>query len=126
MIRALTEKEVKDLFTFREVLETAVVGQVVPMLTDKIFNEIEAILLKHRKAAEEGNTLSSLVEDRAFHLHLAKLTKNSFFINALEDVRDLVDLAGMRTLEVKDRMGESVAEHHAIASMMKSGHFRGS
>jgi len=118
-LRALTEKDVRDLFEFRRALESAVIRHITPNLTDVSLNHIEGLLIKHRKAAEGGNPIASIRADREFHLYLASLTGNSYLITAVEEIRDLIDLAGVRTLEFKERRAESLREHQAVVEMLK-------
>jgi len=119
-LRVLTEKDVRDLFEFRRALESAVIRHITPNLTDVSLNHIEGLLIKHRKAAEAGNPIVSIGADSEFHLYLASLTGNSYLITAIEEIRGLIDLAGVRTLEFKERRAESLREHQAIVEMLKA------
>jgi len=89
-------------------------------LTDVSLNHIEGLLIKHRKAAEAGNPIVSIGANSEFHLYLASLTGNSYLITAIEEIRGLIDLAGVRTLEFKERRAESLREHQAIVEMLKA------
>jgi len=124
-LRALTEKDVRDLFEFRRALESAVIRHITPNLTDVSLNHIKGLLIKHRKAAEGGNPIASIRADREFHLYLASLTGNSYLIAAMEEIRDLIDLAGVKTHEFKERTAESLREHQAILEMLKVGSVSG-
>ena len=54
-----------------------------------------------------------------FHACLAELTENTYLINALEEIRDLTNLAGLRSLEVDSRTGEAIEEHERIVAELK-------
>jgi DNA-binding GntR family transcriptional regulator len=119
-LKQLTEKDVRDLFEFRCALETAIVRHITPLLTDEFLKHIDVLLVRHREAAEPDDPLASTHADREFHLYLAKLTDNPYLITGLEDIRDLIDLAGIKTHEFKVRSVEAIREHQAIVDMLKA------
>ena len=124
-LKQLTEKDVQDLFAFRCALETAIARHITPLLTDESLKHIDLLLARHREANKAEDPLGSIHADREFHLYLAKLTNNSYLMTALEDIRDLIDLAGIKTLEFKVRSVESIKEHRAIVGMLKAGSISG-
>ena len=124
-LKVMTEKDVRDLFEFRRALEAAVIRHITSILTEESMNHIDGLLMKHRKAAEAGNPVASVHADREFHLYLAGLTGNSYLITAIEEMRGLIDLAGVKTLELKERRAESLKEHQAIVDMLKRGSVSG-
>jgi DNA-binding GntR family transcriptional regulator len=124
-LKVMTEKDVRDLFEFRRALEAAVIRRITANLTDESIRHIDGLLMKHRKAGETGNPIASVRADREFHLYLAGLTGNSYLLAAMEEIRDLIDLAGVKTHEFKERTAESLKEHQAIVDMLKKGSVSG-
>jgi DNA-binding GntR family transcriptional regulator len=100
-------------------------GFQLKQLTEKDVQHIDFLLARHREANKAEDPLGSIHADREFHLYLAKLTNNSYLMAALEDIRDLIDLAGIKTLEFKVRSVESIKEHRAIVGMLKAGSISG-
>ena len=54
-----------------------------------------------------------------FHSCLADLTENSYLINALDEIRDLTNLASLRSLEIDSRTVEALDEHERIVGELK-------
>ena len=124
-IRVLMEKDVKNLFELRMALELAVIRHITPKLTEESMIKIENLLSKYTKATEAGNPIESINADRELHLSLAHLTDNPFLINAIEEIRDLIDLASIRSLEIEYRTTEAIKEHQEIIDMLKARSLEG-
>ena len=124
-IRVLMEKDVKNLFELRMALELAVIRQITPKLTEESIIKIENLFSKYTKATEAANPIESINADRELHLSLAHLTDNPFLINAIEEIRDLIDLASIRSLEIEYRTTEAIKEHQEIIDMLKARSLKG-
>lgn len=118
-IKLLTEKDVENLFELRLALELAVIRHIVPALTKGSLSEIEQVQTEYRRIAQKGEPLESIRANMAFHTCLAELTENSYLIRALEEIRDLTNLTGLRSLEVGSRTGEAIGEHQRIVAELK-------
>ena len=119
-IKLLTEQDVENLFELRLALELAAVRHVVPILTKPSLAEVERIQAQYRKIAQKGEPLDSIRANMMFHACLAELTENSYLIGALEEIRDLTNLAGLRSLEVGTRTGEAIGEHDRVVAELKA------
>ncbi len=124
-IRILTEKDVEDLFELRLALELAVIRHIVPLMTKTSLSNIRRVQAQYRRIAQKGEPLESIRANMMFHACLAELTENSYLIGGLEEIRDLINLAGMRSLEVVSRPGEAIQEHERIVSELKEGSLTG-
>jgi DNA-binding GntR family transcriptional regulator len=113
-VKLLTEKDVENLFELRLALERSVIGHIIPRLTEKHLDEIETIWDRYSKVVQEGDPVQSIRANRDFHAGLANMTDNFYLIKALEQIRDLTDLAGIRSLEVGSRALEAAQEHERI------------
>ena len=118
-IKLLTEKDAENLFELRLALELAVIRHIVPALTKASLAEIEQVQTEYRKIAQRGEPLESIRANMMFHTCLAELTENSYLIGALEEIRDLTNLAGLRSLEVGSRTSEAIEEHQRIVTELK-------
>lgn len=118
-IRCMTEKDVRDLFELRLALELTVIRHITPNLTEGALAEIEKAWDRYREMVQTGDPLEFIHANRDFHIHLAQLTENSYLINALDEIRDLTDLAGVRSLEVDSRTLEATEEHGRIFAELK-------
>jgi DNA-binding GntR family transcriptional regulator len=118
-IRCMTEKDVQDLFELRLALELTVIRHITPNLTKESLAEIETLWNQYLKDVRTGDPVGSIRANQHFHVSLAQLTKNSYLINALDEIRDLTDLAGLRSLEEDTRTLEATAEHERIYNELK-------
>lgn len=120
-IRTLNKEEIKNLFDFRMTLELSIIKRVVPVITSEGIAKLEKILSDNRMRIEQDeNYNKSIVADRLFHLQLAKLNENLFFLKAIKQVRDLCDLAGRWSLINKKRKYEAQKEHEELLERIKS------
>jgi DNA-binding GntR family transcriptional regulator len=118
-IKLLTEKDVNNLFELRLALELAVVRHITPTLTKVSLTEIENARAQYGKAVQKGDPMESILANMTFHACLAELTKNTYLISALDEIRDLTHLVGLRSLEVGSRTTEALEEHGRIVSELK-------
>jgi DNA-binding GntR family transcriptional regulator len=118
-VKSLTEKDVKNLFELRLALELSIMGHITSRLTDKCLTEIERIWEQYSGSIQQGTPVVSVRANRAFHTGLATLTDNDYLIRALDQISDLTDLAGVRSLESGTRALEAVGEHERILRALK-------
>ena len=120
-ITELTEQDVRNLYSFRIILEMAVVREIAFIVTDKTIRNAEEILSRQNQMLAKEDWFGFLEIDREFHSYLSSLTNNPYIISALENVRDLIDWVGFKGLLVSEkRMKEAVAEHLRIIDHIKS------
>jgi DNA-binding GntR family transcriptional regulator len=124
-IKLLTEKDVRNLFELRLALELTVIRHISPGLTKKALAEIERVRAKYEQVVQKDNRLESIHANMAFHACLAGLTGNSYLINALDEIGDLINLASARSLEVDSRTDEALEEHERIVAELKEQSLRG-
>jgi len=120
-IKLLAEKDVRNLFELRLVLELAVIRHITPDLTKKALAEIERVRAKYQQVVQKENPVESIHANMAFHACLAGLTDNSYLISALNEIGDLINLASVRSLEIDSRTLEALDEHERIVAELK-GH----
>jgi DNA-binding GntR family transcriptional regulator len=80
---------------------------------------IEKIFKKDEAAVWKRNIDSYLKIDREFHLLFANLHNNHFMINAMENVRDLVDWSGFRVIQDLSGMLEIHQEHAILLKALR-------
>ena len=118
-INSLDEKDIRDLYSFRIVMETAIIQNIAPTITEISMTQAEAINRSMKECIKNDDKIEYLRKDREIHLFLAELTGNKYLISALENIRDLIDWMGSRALFRKERMAEVFAEHDKIIQMLK-------
>lgn len=115
-VNRLTQRDVRDMFEFRHSLERSVLLMVAPKLTEE---NLRVITSMNERALRAQDPVSFLRYDRGFHLYLASLTQNRFFIEALENIKDLSDWVGAEVFAMKGRAKEAVKEHAAVIEMLR-------
>jgi GntR family transcriptional repressor for pyruvate dehydrogenase complex len=110
---------VNNLFELRLALELAVVRHITPTLTKASLAEIEKARAQYGKTVHKGDPVASIQANMTFHACLAELTKNTYLIGALDEIRDLTNLAGLRSLEIGSRTNEALEEHERIVAELK-------
>jgi DNA-binding GntR family transcriptional regulator len=118
-IKLLSEKDVENLFELRLALELTVIRRITPALTKKSLAEIERVRTQYVQVVQKRDPVESIQANMTFHACLADLTDNSYLINALDEIRDLTNLAGLRSLEVGSRTTEALDEHERIVAELK-------
>jgi DNA-binding GntR family transcriptional regulator len=118
-IKLLTEKDVENLFELRLALELAVIRHITPHMAEEALDKIEKVMTEYLKVVQIGDPVESIRANRDFHICLANLTENSYLIKAMDEIRDMIDLAGARSLEFNSRNLEAAEEHKRIIAEVK-------
>ncbi len=118
-INSLDERDIRDLYRFRIVMETAIIRCIAPTITEVSITQAEAINNASKGCLENDDKIGFLRKDREFHLFFAELTENKYLVSALENIRDLIDWMGAKALLRKERMMEVFVEHDKLIQMLK-------
>ena len=121
IINELTAGDIRDLYEFRLVIETAALKKVGARLKEKNLQWIREVHQNCIKATQADDHLEYIKWDREFHIYLVSLTNNSYLTAALENVRDLIDWMGVRAMYRPDRLMEVDQEHGAVLEMLEKG-----
>ena len=119
-IKSLSEKDVQDLFELRIALELTVIRRITPALEPEAIQKIEELSFKYETIAKSGNPVKTVNADRQLHLYLAHLTDNPYLIKSIEEIRDFIDLANIKSLEFEYRKAEAMREHQEIVKVLKT------
>jgi DNA-binding GntR family transcriptional regulator len=119
VVRAMDEKDVRNLFEFRIVLEKAVIQHVMTRgLNAEVMAEIAASLDEAARTREPGRFVKL---DLGFHRRLTALTENPFLIDSLGTIWDMVDWIGIERFHLKDGAKNALAEHRTIFRALEKG-----
>lgn len=114
VVRSLSIDEIKDLYGFRLVLETAVMRQVAAQVTPPQIQRLWEIHRACVAATESDDHVGYIKNDREYHSYLTSLAGNSYLQEALENVRDLIDWMGVRAMTRPGRLPEVDIEHALV------------
>ena len=114
VIRSLSIDEIKDLYEFRLVLEVAVMRKVAHHITTAQVERLWKIHHACVAATEADDHVGYIKNDRVYHSFMASLAGNSYMVEALENVRDLIDWMGVRAMTRPGRLPEVDIEHALV------------
>lgn len=128
VIKAMTEKEVKDIFEIRQAIE----GYCVRRIAEEINNPLVANLLaiirenieEQKKLIDQQNmtVIKDFLElDFVFHQEIVNFVDNDRFSQIITDVRSRIQKISIQTLKEKGRLDTGYQEHLAIYNNMASG-----
>ena len=114
-LRRFTEKEIRELFETRRLIETYVAEQITGKLTDPDVRQLRAMLKGMAALADEKDTVGFLETDRAFHMTLVQRLDNRMLASIMENIRGQVSLFAMQAVgSHKGRTAEILREHGDI------------
>ncbi|MCB2190101.1 MAG: GntR family transcriptional regulator [Deltaproteobacteria bacterium] len=114
IIRSLSIDEIKDLYEFRLVLEVAVMRKVAERITPQQIDRLWQIHYACVASTESDDHVGYIKNDRIYHSFMASLAGNSYLVEALENVRDLIDWMGVRAMVRPGRLPEVDIEHALV------------
>jgi DNA-binding GntR family transcriptional regulator len=119
-IKGFSEKEVKDFFEARLMIETYVIGRLVKGVGGVDVKALQASLKQMVQSAEKGDMCGFLEADKAFHMNLIHRYTNRLLESIMENIRNLISILGQRALSSSGRIGEVLQEHQAILEAVKA------
>jgi|HubBroStandDraft_6_1064221.scaffolds.fasta_scaffold401660_1 DNA-binding GntR family transcriptional regulator len=120
-IRELSEKEIRDVFETRELIETYVATRLAGTLTAADFRELEESLQRMKGHAAAEDVFAFLEADKEFHMALVRRTDNHLLVSIMDDIRSCISLFGLRALAHPGRFQEVIREHQGIVAALRKG-----
>ena len=120
-VNELTGQDIRNLYRFRLILETAALRQIGDSLRPRDLAYLNQCHQACIKATEAADHLEYIRWDRKWHLYLVSLTRNSYLMASLSNVRDLLDWMGVKAMYRPDRLAEVDLEHAAVMEMLENG-----
>ena len=119
-LRRFTEKEIRELFEARRLIETYVAEQLTGKLGDAEIRDLRAMLKTMAALAEKNDTAGFLETDRAFHMTLVQRLDNRILASLMEKIRGQVSLFAMKAVAShKGRTDEILREHGEILETLR-------
>lgn len=112
MIRQFSEKEIRDFFEVRRMVEIHVVQHLVDSLEESYLDEMDNIVNVMKQNAHDKDRNAFLEADKSFHMDLVHRYNNSLLITITEQIRTLIAILGQKALSSVGRI-ERVLEEHA-------------
>jgi DNA-binding GntR family transcriptional regulator len=117
-LRRFSEKEIRDLFETRRLLETYAAEKVTGTLTDADARQLKATLRGMAALAAEGDVAGFLETDRAFHMAIIARLDNGMLSSLMDTIRGQITLFAAKAVSHKGRSDEILREHGAILTAL--------
>lgn len=113
-IREFSEKEIRDFFETRRMIELYVIERVVAGLTATETEELHRHQQRMRDYLQVGDKVTFLEVDKAFHLHLIHCHRNQHLAAVMNNIRNLISILGHEAIIREGRAEKVLEEHQAI------------
>ena len=120
-IKSLQPEEVENLYDYRIPIELEIIKQVSEKISDVHLIELESNLRLDRLASEKNDIKSFLENNRHFHIYLASITKNKYFVESVNKILELTAWASLNIQNRDIRKLRAVKEHENIYLALKQG-----
>ncbi len=113
-VRDYSEKEIRDIFETRRLIEAYVVERAAEGLGAP---ELALLDRNQKTLAERGrgdDPVSFLETDREFHMSLVRRSGNELLVSLMDRIRNHIAIFGLRALSREGRTRQVVAEHGRI------------
>jgi DNA-binding GntR family transcriptional regulator len=118
-IRNFSPKEIDDLYETRMVLEGLAARRAVIHASDDELDELAVILDDVRNALEAHDLEAYAAADQRFHLSIARLSRNSSLVDALERLRAQVQLVRMAANRDPELVARTARERPRILAALR-------
>ena len=124
MLNRFNLRDVDEIFELRKAIELASVEKIANTSPLPDLLAIEESLLEQRKAVNQKDYMAFIEADRKFHTSFTTLTNNSRMISIVENIRDMIQVMGIKALSLEGRAVKVIEEHQAIFKAVKEGHVK--
>ncbi len=120
-IKSLMLEDVEHLYDFRIPIELAIIEQVSGKFGPSDLEGLEKNIRLDRLAVESADLKSFVRNNRDFHLCLARITKNKYFIDSVNKILEFTEWAALNIPKRDDQLSRAVMEHENIYLALKRG-----
>jgi DNA-binding GntR family transcriptional regulator len=121
VVRAITFKEILELFKLRESLEVQAALEALPHLNAELLERMEKVCDEAERLLKEKKLIEFRATNRQFHSLIAVATENDLLQRLLRMINDRIRLVGAMHLDVRrQRPQEALAENRMILEALRS------
>lgn len=118
-IKEFSEKETKDFFETRKMIETYVIERLVGVVTERDVQQLDHSLKLMAEKAKEGDMRGLVEADKDFHMYLVRRYANLFLESVIESIRNYISIFGEKVLSREGRTEEVINEHKIILQALR-------
>lgn len=120
-IKEYSEKEIRDFFEARRLVETHVAEHVAGTLDAAALEEFDRNLGRMTDLAHLGDQHAFLEVDKEFHSALVRRHDNAFLETIMDRIRSHFAVFGLAALSHAGRVDEILTEHRAVLRALHAG-----
>jgi len=122
VVNKFSEQDIEEIFEIREAIELISVKKLCRNYNSLDFSNLRGVFEKHKECLREQSEATDFMElDRKFHMAISNLVGNSQITSIMSNVRDKIQLMGLRALSGAGRMEEVLDEHEKILEAVEKG-----
>lgn len=114
VVKGITEKDIEDIYTIRQILEGLAAEWAVDKITDEELAELKDIYELMEFYTKKGDIEQVAKLNTRFHEVIFKATKSGVLQNILTDFQYYVQWARYKSLKSPGRSNEALQEHKKI------------
>lgn len=119
VVKQVTQEEIEDIYSIREVLEPMAVTLAVPKLLDADFKALEQHLQSAKESMEQGDRSATAKFNRHYHMLFAARSGNRLLEEVLSGMQDRVRIISALGWRVAPSMADEHGEHVAVLNAAK-------
>jgi GntR family transcriptional regulator, rspAB operon transcriptional repressor len=119
IVRGFTEEHRREVLLLREALEGTAVRRAAEVIELDDIDLLRLLLIRQRRAANEGREEDFIDLDEQFHLKIAEEARLPILYGFLSQLRGFVRLMRLESRRNSDQMNEVVAEHEALVDALE-------
>jgi DNA-binding GntR family transcriptional regulator len=119
-VRGFAAAERREVIMLRKALERLAVAEASKVITLNEVDELRLVLIRQRRAADQGNVEGFIDLDDQFHLKLAVGARLPTLQKFLGQLRAFTRMMGLRVATFQGRMYEVLDEHEAIVDALEA------
>jgi len=115
------EKDIEELFAIRKAIEGYAVEHIAKEKREIDLGQAK-IHLKAQEDARQSDDYSIFIrEDRKFHENLVNALDNNRLVAIYSDLRQSIELIGLKRFKMNSQRNQSIAEHKTIINAIEKG-----
>jgi DNA-binding GntR family transcriptional regulator len=121
VVKQVTQQEIEDIYSLREVLERMAVTLSVPKLLDEDFQALEQHLRSAKVSMDLGDRSATAKFNRHYHMVFAARSGNQLLEEILSGMQDKVRIISVLGWRVVPSMADEYDEHVGVLNAAKDG-----
>ena len=115
------EKDIEELFAIRKAIEGFAVEHIAKKKRKIDLKQAKKHLAAQQEARKSDDYSIFIREDRQFHENLVNALNNKRLVTIYSDLRQSIELIGLKRFKMNSQRNKSISEHKAIIKAIEKG-----